>query len=353
MNTKFLKLGLVTLLGTVVNAGEDLHSTSPLPIPRRTSIPRSGLQWGERAFDTRPVEPPKHEAITKSGHRFVRDRSNPELGNAWKDAHGIVWGDLVRNRDGSPRMMNHSDASAYCRKIGARLPTRKELVSLSTALGGLYHKPEVLPHLEYSHGAEKIGPQFWSSTMAGTHGYTTGISAYTFHRGWVTADLMEHKHAVRCIIADSDIRTTTSGHRFIREYSNEDLGEAWRDPSGMIWGDIVRYRDGKIAEPDKPEAVRLCKEAGGELPTAEDFERLRSYFGATVESEKGFAPQVLPNFGTAKDAKSAPRHFWTRTPPHDQSYAFVFDDRMGKLFTRHRLDWRGLFVRCVVPPAKR
>ena len=67
---------------------------------------------------------------------------------------------------------------------------------------------------------------------------------------------------------------------FTRDRSIPALGKAWKDPSGMIWGDIVRTALGTVNEMDYSSAVEYCKRINAKLPSKEDFVRLREYMGA-------------------------------------------------------------------------
>jgi hypothetical protein len=95
------------------------------------------------------------------------------------------------------------------------------------------------------------------------------------------------------------------------------FGEAWEDPSHMIWGDIAKKADGSPLYLSHADAKAYCEGIGAELPTGyyekdsnthgfweeSDFVRLRKYMGAEVmksESQEfngppSYKPQVLPN----------------------------------------------------------
>ncbi|MBY0370925.1 hypothetical protein K2X33_09580 [bacterium] len=46
------------------------------------------------------------------------------FGQGWKDEKGVVWmGDVLRDADGKPKFMKQEDAEAYCKGIGAEVPT--------------------------------------------------------------------------------------------------------------------------------------------------------------------------------------------------------------------------------------
>ncbi len=70
--------------------------------------------------------------------------------NAWMDPRGVIWGDVIRNEDGSIRKMSFKDAELYCNATGAHLPTEKEFDALIKDMGGrvlMGYIPQFLPHL--------------------------------------------------------------------------------------------------------------------------------------------------------------------------------------------------------------
>lgn len=163
-------------------------------------------------------------------------------------------------------------------------------------------------------------------------------------------------------ITGAETKTTKTGHVFTRDTSNPELGEAWRDPSGMIWGDIVKKADGTPYFMNHKNATAYCKSIGAELPSGwessqnksnggqnSDFVRLREYMGATSRSNEGYAPQVLPNLTHVQDGETRNRYFWSSSVHPDYSnYAYVFNGRYGYIGTGNR-DYVGfgLSVRCV------
>jgi len=56
-----------------------------------------------------------------TGAVFTQIINHPELGDAWLDPSGLIWGDTPLDSDGNPINLNHADATQYCAKIGARL----------------------------------------------------------------------------------------------------------------------------------------------------------------------------------------------------------------------------------------
>ncbi|MDB5037898.1 MAG: hypothetical protein JWQ35_1426 [Bacteriovoracaceae bacterium] len=92
-----------------------------------------------------------------SGAVFVRDQSEPNLKEAYRDSGGLIWGDLVSASDGTS-VMTKDESIEYCRSKDARLPTEEELsqlladLSLKANDGGFSPyvpgtKTQVLPHL--------------------------------------------------------------------------------------------------------------------------------------------------------------------------------------------------------------
>ena len=135
---------------------------------------------------------------------------------------------------------------------------------------------------------------------------------------------------------------------FTRDTSIAALGEAWRDPSGMIWGDIVRnedhsirYEDHSIRYMDQFQATTYCESKGATLPSREDFVRLRGYMGATTAASEysgaGFTPQVLPNLYRTENGRSVSNYFWSSSVhPDSANDADYFDGRTGVIDNVYR-----------------
>lgn len=151
-------------------------------------------------------------------------------------------------------------------------------------------------------------------------------------------------------------RQTNSGHIFTQDHSLPALGDAWRDESGMIWGDIVWGDDGLELFMDQYQAEKYCQNIGAELPSRGDFARLRSYMGATEDSSTGYSPQILPHLSLGPSVEEAYR-FWTSSidPFNDDPYflspydAYFFDGLYGAFGAdaRNDNDHFGYLVRCV------
>ncbi len=121
-----------------------------------------------------------------------------------------------------------------------------------------------------------------------------------------------------------------------RDTSNPELGEAWRDPSGMIWGDVKR----KGISQDV--AIEYCTRIGAKLPSKYDFIRLREYLGAMSGSIGGYDPQdVLPN-----SVKGI--NFWSSTGYwYGTAQAYYFNARTGELDYEYIVRSGYFSARCV------
>ena len=114
---------------------------------------------------------------------------------------------------------------------------------------------------------------------------------------------MKKMFAVFCLMSLSlsafavDQKTSNTGAIFVRDTSIPALGEAYRDPKGVIWGSVWMTTWMNQVIPRRPsldEARQYCskiKLADGKtahLPTADDFARLAKYLGDG--SPKGYSP---------------------------------------------------------------
>lgn len=93
-------------------------------------------------------------------------------------------------------------------------------------------------------------------------------------------------------------RTTISGHKFTQVTNRPALGNAWKDESGVIWGDLVVGSDGNPKTMMRQEARDYCNSLSDDqhqylLPTNAQFEQLSKYLGDG--SASGYNPEILPN----------------------------------------------------------
>ncbi len=98
---------------------------------------------------------------------------------------------------------------------------------------------------------------------------------------------------------------TSKGSVFER-VSRVGFGEAWKGPDGLIWGD-------RVGSNNYPDAVTVCRNLEGTLPSKADFERGEAY---------GFR-EVLPNL------KNQFFVTYTTLAPDDPDYAYFFNGFNG------------------------
>lgn len=152
---------------------------------------------------------------------------------------------------------------------------------------------------------------------------------------------------------EGEERTTTTGAVFTCDTSHASFGEAWRDPHGLVWGDIAKKVDGSVrymvqsseylrslgwSLPEGIGAKEYCQSIGARLPSQEEFAMLREYMGARSGMPEGYSPQVLPNLDEM---------FWSSSVFSDNIYyAIGFYGSDGNVFFFSRSDT--FSVRCVV-----
>jgi hypothetical protein len=158
-------------------------------------------------------------------------------------------------------------------------------------------------------------------------------------------------------------KATRTGAEFTRDRSHPKLGEAWRDSTGMIWGDLVKDTDGDAKWMTHSDAEAYCKSIGAQLPASRDFTRLRESMGAGRGKIEGYEPQVLPNLRRAEKAWWQTRNpdwsFWSSSlDPEKVPYVFLGGE--GGITTGGRMKHFYFYqyevynaVRCVIPSGKK
>lgn len=137
---------------------------------------------------------------------------------------------------------------------------------------------------------------------------------------------------------EPETRATTTGDIFKRDRSHpSSLGEAWKDPNNLIWGDIVKRSDGRVYEVKHSTATDYCTSMGLRLPTREEFIQLREYMGARFEYFGDYRPQVLPNLSG--------HWFWSSSVNPNGSEAYVLWGTSGGVYYESR-NYKSAF-RCV------
>lgn len=139
-------------------------------------------------------------------------------------------------------------------------------------------------------------------------------------------------------------RTSNTGAIFTRDASNPALGEAYKDPSGLIWGSIVTAQ-GKINTMNQYDADKYCKDGGARLPTREEFEQLAKYLGKGTA--RGYSPYLAD--GKTDLLPGLSNHwFWSSSVyPNLSDYAFYFYGYSGGVYYANRSYYPYDAVRCV------
>ncbi len=149
---------------------------------------------------------------------------------------------------------------------------------------------------------------------------------------------------------NAETRRTTTGAVFTR-VTRSGFGESWRDPSGMIWGDIAQNANGWARSMDQYQATEYCQSLGAQLPSRADFARLRGYMGATTATSEnagtGYTPQVLPHLTRQVDGRPWSNFFWSSFHPDYSGFAYGFGGRVGVIGVRDRAYEYAGRVRCV------
>jgi hypothetical protein len=139
-----------------------------------------------------------------------------------------------------------------------------------------------------------------------------------------------------------EVVATADGTPFEKITWITSLGEAWRDPAGIVWGDILSSSDGTVVYMMQNEASALCEIVGARLPTKEEFMELRKFLGAFgVEMIAGYTPQILPNLNG--------HYFWTSSEIRGSDDVYIFNGTTGDLRTHYpflRRKW--IATRCVL-----
>jgi hypothetical protein len=77
---------------------------------------------------------------------------------------------------------------------------------------------------------------------------------------------------------EEGVVTTINGCKFKRDNFNPALGETWKSPKGVVWGELELNADGSPALLGIEKAFNLCAAKGGRLPTKEEWKELAACF---------------------------------------------------------------------------
>lgn len=137
-------------------------------------------------------------------------------------------------------------------------------------------------------------------------------------------------------VYSQEIHETNTGAQFIRDFSMPALGEAYRDPSGLIWGEAVKDESDKLLKVSAQQAIAYCENIGFRLPTQLEASRFAEYAGDYLSSVDNYprrgnywpcsvdenyldqlkCTQIIPNlfgFIEARGLRVQTNRFWTST----------------------------------------
>lgn len=130
----------------------------------------------------------------------------------------------------------------------------------------------------------------------------------------------------------------STGAVFIRDTSNPELGEAFRDPSGVVWGSLHRYPMALEV------ASEFCKARNARVPTIQEFEQLSAYLGK--ESAEGYNPYLNDGATDFLPGLTKGGQWTSATYPSNPDGGHIFSGADGTIVKRF---W-GVYpywVRCV------
>ncbi|HLE09673.1 MAG: hypothetical protein A2504_02305 [Bdellovibrionales bacterium RIFOXYD12_FULL_39_22] len=136
------------------------------------------------------------EVLTKTsvnGHVFTQVLDYPEMGNAWRDESGLIWGDIAMDDTGQEKSVIQGHAWVYCNEIGAKVPSKEQFAQLVEYLGGKTkngYRPEIIPNL--------ADHMYWTSSVSNTDDEHYGIR-FDANHGILESYLRNDFFSVRCV----------------------------------------------------------------------------------------------------------------------------------------------------------
>jgi hypothetical protein len=139
-------------------------------------------------------------------------------------------------------------------------------------------------------------------------------------------------------------RVSSTGAVFTRDTSVPALGEAYRDPSGLIWGSIVMAQ-GKVNWMNQYDADKYCKDGGARLPTKEEFEQLAKYLG--IGTARGYSPYLADGKTDFLPGLSGYAFWSSSVLPSYSNHAYGYDGSNGGVYYDYRYNSFSGAVLCV------
>ena len=160
-------------------------------------------------------------------------------------------------------------------------------------------------------------------------------------------DIIERaKIRIQELLDTRDRTAPNTGAIFAGDISVPALGEAYRDPSGLIWGRMIMGQGRNKHIMSQYDADRNCKAVGARLPTKEELEQLAKYLGkGTAQSYSPYLKDgktdFLPGLGYS---------FWSSSINPDVynfTHGYYMDSRDGTIDTGVRYDDNDIAARSV------
>lgn len=143
---------------------------------------------------------------------------------------------------------------------------------------------------------------------------------------------------------DPDRRVSATGAAFERDSRFPELGDAFRDPRGLVWGEILNLKegdekelvpgDGPVSSPNQLSAERHCASLGARLPTLAEFQHLYDDFGGRTYD--GYFPWTAEDSRVPMLPKFVGYMFWSSTRDTEGRRAAAFSGAFGAI------GWRSL-----------
>lgn len=158
-------------------------------------------------------------------------------------------------------------------------------------------------------------------------------SSENFNRN--TASVDKEAQTSDTVCNKLEVIAANTGVIFTRDTSNSKLGEAYRDPSGLIWGEIMSQ------SMDYKNADKACKQIGARLPLIREFYDLRGFLGQhSYSTKQAYGPdEILPGLSG--------NLFWSSSDGRSGSIQ-VFNGSTGDVAEAY--SYKPLSVRCVLRP---
>ncbi len=141
-----------------------------------------------------------------------------------------------------------------------------------------------------------------------------------------------------------DTKISAAGFKFVLDTSNPKLGEAYMDPSGLVWGSLAK-QNGEIIRMSEDDAESYCEDIGAHLPTEPEFKQLAIYLGRQTAS--GYSPLIMNSKAELLPELSGTYKSWSASNDRYSDNHLVFYGHTGELIFSFNRSIQ-LAVRCAM-----